>query len=451
MPTGSGKTYTAVRWVIENVISRGEKILWVAHRHELLEQAAAAFDRAIFLAEPKEKHFRRRIVSGRHCSSSQIGPGDDILICSVASLARRPDIVESLLSDHFLVIDEAHHAPAKSYRDLIRRITTRGKKHLLGLTATPTRTVESERPELTRIFGSEPIYEVGARDLIDTGFLANPVPVRVQTKSDVEEGLTYSDIVHLQRFGDLSEDWMNRIAHLSGRNKTIINHYLEHRKKYGKTLIFAINVLHANLLRDALGQAGVHAECVTSYSFAVEKSPEPEVRTRQDIIEAFQDANSDLNVLINVMILTEGFDVPQLQTVFLTRPTQSEILFRQMVGRALRGPKAGGTNEAFLVSFEDHWEQYRELGSPFGRLTDILPPEEIIAPADRQVLPKVVLESGSLPYQIISAVAAEIRRIGRSQPVDVFEAVPHGWFILEQPTTKDAEEQDAKRDLIHIY
>jgi hypothetical protein len=151
------------------------------------------------------------------------------------------------------------------------------------------------------------------------------------------------------------------------------------------------------------------------------------------------------------MILTEGFDVPQLQTVFLTRPTQSEILFRQMVGRALRGPKAGGTQQAYLVSFEDHWEHYRELESPFGRLTDLLPPEEIIAPADREVLPKEVLESDSLPYQIISAVASEIRRIGRSQPVDVFESVPHGWYILEEPTSKDAEEQDAKRDLIHVY
>jgi hypothetical protein len=91
------------------------------------------------------------------------------------------------------------------------------------------------------------------------------------------------------------------------------------------------------------------------------------------------------------------------------------------------------------------------LESPFGRLTDLLPPEEIIAPADREVLPKAVLESDSLPYQMISALAAEIRRIGRSQPVDVFESVPHGWYILEQPSSEEAEDQDAKRELIHVY
>ena len=115
---------------------------------------------------------------------------NDILICSVASLARRPDIVDKILSNHFLVIDEAHHAPAKSYRDLIQRVNSQGPKRVLGLTATPTRTDESARPEITRLFGQELIYEVRARDLIDKQYLAKPVPIRVETRAEVERGIT---------------------------------------------------------------------------------------------------------------------------------------------------------------------------------------------------------------------------------------------------------------------
>ncbi len=145
-------------------------------------------------------------------------------------------------------------------------------------------------------------------------------------------------------------------------------------------------------------------------------------------------------------------DIPGLQTVFLTRPTQSEILLRQMVGRALRGPKADGTREAYLVSFEDHWVRFRELESPFGRLLDIFPPE--VPKPDEPEVPHPprtgVFESES--YKLIQAAAAELRRVGGNQPIDVFEAVPHGWFILERPTETECEEgQDAVHKVIHVY
>jgi hypothetical protein len=117
MPTGSGKTFTAARWLTQHVLNQGERVVWLAHRHELIEQAASAFHRVAGLAN-KVTQLRVRVVSGRHCGTSQIDPADQVLLCSVASLARRCDIIEPLLRDprSFLVIDEAHHAPAKSYR-----------------------------------------------------------------------------------------------------------------------------------------------------------------------------------------------------------------------------------------------------------------------------------------------------------------------------------------------
>ena len=131
-------------------------------------------------------------------------------------------------------------------------------------------------------------------------------------------------------------------------------------------------------------------------------------------------------MLINVMILTEGVDVPGIQTVFLTRPTQSEILLRQMIGlAALRGPKVGGTSHAYVVSFEDHWERFRELESPFGRLPDFFPPVELPgSPVEPKVPGVLVKLADSLLYVTIEAAAAELRRIGGIQPIDVFESVP---------------------------
>jgi superfamily II DNA or RNA helicase len=84
--------------------------------------------------------------------------------------------------------------------------------------------------------------------------------------------------------------------------------------------------LHARLLEKALAAKGVKTGCIT-YDYVGSSDPDPEATDHGAILERFRDANSGLDVLINVMILTEGVDVPGIQTVFLTRPTQSEILF----------------------------------------------------------------------------------------------------------------------------
>lgn len=437
MPTGSGKTFTAVWWLIQNVVNRGERVLWLAHRHELLEQAAKEFYALSQLATKCER-LRIRIVSGIHCSTTQIDPADNILICSVSSLARRPDLSNQILSvpHTFLVIDEAHHSPAKSYRDIINRLGTDKSKRILGLTATPTRTIEQERGTLSSLFGNRIIYEALIKDLIERKFLARPIPVRVTTDASVEDGVTQKDEQHLAQFNDLSEEWLDRIANIEERNDQIVNHYLKNRDKYGKTLIFAINVLHAALLTERLNAQLAtkqhqenefkKAEYVASYR------PDGELKDNREIIKSFRD-DSQIDVLVNVQILTEGVDFPKLKTVFLTRPTVSEILVRQMIGRALRGKEAGGTESAYIVSFEDHWERFREWQSPLALIPDILvvEPEEppSITPNEKELLE-------ILPWDIILDIRARLQ--GKGFEADVFEAIPNGWFVLSR--TSDGED-----------
>jgi superfamily II DNA or RNA helicase len=434
MPTGAGKTFTAVRWLLQNVVARGQRVLWLAHRYELLNQAAAEVHK--LAAYAGLDRMRVRIVSGQHCATTTIDPSDNFVLASVQSLARRPEIRDELLADPklFLVVDEAHHAPAKSYRDVISQLVRTKRFRVLGLTATPTRTIEDERSVLSALFGRRVLFQIDPKVLVERGILSRPRIVQVKTEADVEAGVTPSDKEHLAQFSELSEEWLARIAHLSARNQLIVQHYLEHRAKYGKTLIFAINVAHAALLAEQLRARDVRADYVASYR------PDGTDGEPRDVIARFRDG--DLDVLINVQMMTEGVDVPDIHTAFLTRPTASEILMRQMIGRALRGPAAGGTAEAYLVSFEDHWEQYQDWASPFALVPDVVGTSDEDAPRSR------ALENATeyLPWDLIRSAAQAILSQGLDAKADAFEAVPHGWYVLERETA-----EEGTRHIISVY
>src|SRR5690606_9329848 len=179
-----------------------------------------------------------RVVSGRHCRTSRIVPADHVVVASVASLARNADVRERLLESPnlFVVIDEAHHAPAKSYRDILRQLGRQKRFRVLGLTATPTRTAAGERPLLSQLFAGNILYNVDTRRLIERGTLSRPLPVRVATHTDVEAGMTDGDRAHIARFNELSEELLDKIARIAPRNAVIIEHYLQERSRYGKTL-----------------------------------------------------------------------------------------------------------------------------------------------------------------------------------------------------------------------
>jgi superfamily II DNA or RNA helicase len=378
------------------------------------------------------------VVSGAHCATSQIDPSDQVVIASVASLARSPELRERLLRDPtlFVVIDEAHHAPAKSYRDIFQQLRQQKRFRVLGLTATPTRTAEGERPLLNQLFAGNVLYHVEMRRLIERGTLSRPVLVRVSTKTDVEAGMTEEDRRHIARFGELSEEWLDRIANITERNSVIVGHYLQERQRYGKTLMFAVNVAHAALLAEELRSHGVRADYVASYR------PDGTDGDPIALIQSFREGR--LEVLVNVQMMTEGVDVPDIQSVFLTRPTQSEILFRQMIGRGLRGPKAGGTKDAYLVSFEDHWAQYRDWEHPFELVPDVVDLEEP-EPSHAAELTDAVMEA--LPWDLIRATAARMREIAVDQKADAFDAIPHGSYVLE----RQDEGEEPCRHVIAVY
>ena len=119
-------------------------------------------------------------------------------------------------------------------------------------------------------------------------------------------------------------------------------------------------------------------------------------------------ADGDLRVLVNVQMLTEGVDVPLVQTVFLTRPTVSSILLRQMIGRGLRGPAQGGTKTAYIVSFEDHWERFPDWQDPLALVDDLLPADAEAMTASPTTLTQL---ADALPWELIRATAAHLRPV----------------------------------------
>ena len=160
----------------------------------------------------------------------------------------------------------------------------------------------------------------------------------------------------IQNFDALPDEIASQMADSAARNQLIVETYKNKRHEYGQTILFAVNVVHAIQLTALFRKAGIKADYIVS---AIRDSITGVTISREDNqrnIEAYR--NGELQVLINVNILTEGIDLPQTKTVFLARPTVSSILMTQMVGRALRGPEAGGTASAYIVSFVDHWNEH---------------------------------------------------------------------------------------------
>ena len=361
LPTGGGKTLTAAYWLLRNAVDQNKKILWLAHRHLLLEQAAEAFARNAYTDTMVNRTvFNYRIISGMHDKPVHIQKTDRILIASKDSMIRSLDKLKNWLNGEeiYLVIDEAHHAVAKSYKKIIQYVADHTKSmKLLGLTATPFRTSEDEQGALKQVFTDDIVYKTDLDALIKKGILATPTFIDCNTNIQFTEHLGVQALKSIENLDTLPENIANDIADNKERNRIIVEKYLHNYEKYGQTIVFALNKVHAialNKLFNEKGKAyGIRSEFIISEVQDMITGITISNADNERKIEAYR--NGEIQVLINVNILTEGTDLPKTHTVFLTRPTVSTTLMTQMVGRALRGLKAGGTKEAYIVSFVDDW------------------------------------------------------------------------------------------------
>lgn len=369
LPTGAGKTFTAMRFACAQPLSNGSKVLWMAHSHLLLEQAFATLQQEIGKITEPRRSLAVRVISGSssHDSPSAISSSDDVVLGTIQTISNalsgKCEELESFLTSAkgqlFVVIDEAHHAPAPSYRKLVSELRERFQQmYLLGLTATPTYSDESKRGWLKRIFPQNIIHQETAQHLMATGILARPIIEELPTHyTPTFDDAEYRGWVDSNQ--DLPDHIITELANNRDRNAQIAAHYALNRAKYGKTIIFVDRWYQCEMLSRLLGEHGVKAGSVYTHVDADISGLDASKHRGKDenakVLNLFR--KGEIDVLINVRMLTEGTDVPDIQSVFLTRKTTSQILLTQMVGRALRGPKFGGTTEAYIVSFIDDWKQ----------------------------------------------------------------------------------------------
>lgn len=381
LPTGGGKTFTAIRFLCQGPLSQSHKILWLAHTHHLLEQAFFEMGPRVsdvspqyavgYIREPRET-LSVRVVSGTpgHFRVADIKPSDDVLIATLQTICKAHEVggeghpslmrfLDSTQGKLCVVFDEAHHSPAPSYRKLVDSLRRRyPQMFLLGLTATPTYSDERKRGWLTRLFPQGILYQVSPSDLQAAGILAKPLYEEPRTHfAPAFDEREYKK--WLGTYQDLPDHIIESLANNRQRNETIVSWYVSNKERYGKTIIFADRWFQCQALCELFRARGVDADVVYSHLDAnLPTVEERNRRTRDENAKVLQEFRTKRNgVLINVKMLSEGTDLPDVQTVFLTRQTTSQILFTQMVGRALRGPKFGGTQEAHIVCFIDDWKQ----------------------------------------------------------------------------------------------
>ena len=320
MPTGTGKTYLLTA-VIDSFVSNNpmEKVWIVAHRKELVSQ----IDETV-----------RKFHSYSASNTSSLL--SSVKAMSIQWLMRHYDEIEEVPG--MIVIDEAHHALAKTYKEMWERFP---KAKFLGLTATPCRLNGKGFTDLFDVL----VQSWDVPEFISKGRLATYDFVSI--KSD---GVTQRLIDSLQKRG-ADGDYQNKEMDMLLNKKPSIERLYQSLEEYGKDrkgIVYAINISHAQKITKLYQEHGVKAIAIDS------KTPATE---RQQDIEAFK--KGDIQVLVNVDIFSEGFDCPDVEFVQLARPTLSLAKYLQMVGRGLRVAK--GKKNCVII---DNVGLYRVFGLP---------------------------------------------------------------------------------------
>lgn len=386
MPTGTGKTKTATHIICHYYnycLRKKGLVIWVAHTSELLEQAYSTFC-----------NVWKNIGNG--CISIYKLWGkynfdipeelDGFLVCGIQKLQAlalndKISFQRLVRNARLLVYDEAHKAAATQTREIIetfmRRMPDMCDCSLMGLTATPGRsTTESfDNNLLASMFGNR-IISIDTR-LMNAISMSPQEAINARTEPDIikyfqergvlakikKEELTYPEQLteaEIQKikviatdngYDDFSKKALEIIGKKKSRNLRILQKLRELNYQKIPTIVFACSVSHGQLLSSMLSLENIPNALVIG---------DMPARDREEAIRKFKDDDDRTNIIINYEVLTTGFDATNIECVFITRPTQSVVLYSQMLGRGLRGPQMGGKPECLLVDIKDNLAQYNE-------------------------------------------------------------------------------------------
>lgn len=383
LPVGAGKT------VIFSALARrlNVRTLILAHRDELLKQAA---DKLKIVWPDADIGF---VKAERNEYSAQI------VIASVQTL-NVPKRLEQLATQDFglLIIDECHHATAPSYKRIIERLGFMSgdpRKLLVGVTATAIR---ADGAALGDVF-EEVTYHLSMLTMMRAGYLSDIKAYRVQTDIDLSS-------VHT-RGGDFVEWELAKAVNIPARNRLIVDKYLEFAAGR-KAIAFCVDVQHSHDLAEAFLERGIAAKALSG------STPQDE---REEALAAFADGK--IQVLTNCNLLTEGFDQPDVGCILMARPTKSQALYVQCIGRGTR--KAPGKVNCIVIDFTENRHDVCLLPSLFG-----LPKEKL----DRGKTVLEAVEEHEQEQIQKAALQQRIKRV-RVEEIDLFGKSRFAWFRVE--------------------
>lgn len=316
LATGLGKTVV----FSELLRRRGGPALVLAHRDELVRQAAEKIRSVWPEVDPG-------IVKGEEDEFEK-----PVVVASVQSLTAKR--LRRWSPDRFatVVVDEAHHATAPSYRRILDYLSPELR---LGVTATPFR---GDKTTLEGVF-DRVVYSFGIKDGLREGFLSDIRAFRMMSETSLDAVET--------RAGDFAPGALEETLDTDDRNRAIVRAYRE--KSPGKrAVVFAAGVAHARALAEEFAREGFP-------SGAIDGSMD--LRDRQGILDRLK--SGEILVVTNCGVLTEGFDCPAIETVILARPTKSLVLFTQMVGRGTRPSRETGKEHMTLIDVVDQTRRHR--------------------------------------------------------------------------------------------
>lgn len=291
--TGTGKT-VIFSAIAKKFVDSGEKVLILAHRGDLLEQAQDKLMKSFCLESDLEK------------AESHASLDANIVVASVQTLSRE-DRLNQYSADHFdaIIIDEAHHAVNDTYKKIIEYFSN---AKILGVTATPNR---SDLRSISNVFETT-AYKYDIDSAIKDGWLSNIVIQRCGLNIDISDVNCVAGDYQSNALGDALEPYLEQIAD-----------QLKEKASDRKILVFVPIIAIGDKFTRILNDKGFKAACVSAKS-----------KNRNAIKNAFE--GDGLNVVVNCMLWTEGFDNPAVDCIVNLRATRSKSLFRQIIGRGLR-------------------------------------------------------------------------------------------------------------------
>lgn len=311
--TGTGKTTTAVI----DAKSCGGRTLFLAHTHELVEQATVRF-----------RELWSKVTVGKYMEAIK-QPNAHVVCGSIQSVALNLDKFKDSDFD-YLIIDEAHHASADTYQRVLSYFKP---KFTLGLTATPERT--DDNTVILDIFKNT-AHRLDIETAVEIGELVPVRCIRIRTNIDLTK-VRFNTVQY-----NIRE--LESKIYVPERNNLIVKTWLEYVKNK-RTVIFCASVKHAEEIATLFKNEHISAFAVSGSTKASE---------RKESLERF--ANGDIKVLCACDLLNEGWDCPETEVLFMARPTMSKVLYTQQLGRGMR--LADGKDHLMVFDFVDNASQY---------------------------------------------------------------------------------------------